>query len=183
MSPTLQDWPQPETWHVGDKVTAALWTERVYEPLGLLLRRPLTIMRRTTNFTCTGNTGSQPLSFDTVDIDDDGMVITTTPTDTIYAQRSGVYGISFAATLTGNTQTGNAIGVRVAVNGTNMATRQSPAIGTGSGIDEFKALSVDLTLNEGDAIQLMVNNFLTNTVTIVATLNAPRVACMWKRPP
>src|SRR6266705_6138756 len=108
MSPVLQDWPQPETWHAGDEINAALWTERVYEPLGLLLRRPLTIMRRTTTFTAVGNTGSQAISFDTVDLDDDGMVITATPTDKIYAQRAGVYALHFAATITGNTQTGNA---------------------------------------------------------------------------
>lgn len=183
MSPILQDWPQPETWRVGDTIDAATWTRRVYEPLGLLLRRPITVLRRTTTFSAAGNTGSNPITFDTVDIDDDGMVIDALPQSTIYTQRSGIFGISYTAPITGNgAATGNAVGVRILVNGSNLSTRQSVSVGTTVGQDEFKSLSCDLALNEGDAIQMCINNFNAAAVTVAATLLSPRVVVMWKRP-
>lgn len=104
------DWKYPETWQVGDTLDAATLNSRIRDQNSILLRKPLTVARRTTNHTLTSG-GVWAVQWDTLDIDDDGMdvqgAVAGGTLDTFYIQRDGTYQVWYTACFAGNTFSGD----------------------------------------------------------------------------
>jgi hypothetical protein len=182
-----RDWEDAETWAVGDAINAENWTERVHDPLTLLLRRPLTIARRTTDKVIPINGVQTIIDFSVIDKDDDGMVqddIAAANIDTFYAQRDGVYSACFSATFegTGNNATHTCASL-VKVNGISQVTRAGAVIGGVTTQDNWRSVTTDVNLAEGDAITFYAYNTDTaTTINIKAQFNSPRACIIWRRP-
>jgi len=181
MSP-LPDWEDPATWAVGDNINAALWTSRVYNPVSLLLRRPLMVARRTTSLTVPSGGSVVDLACDTIDADDDGMVTTDLPAAKFYAQRSGSFNIFAAVPWTANGSSGRSYRLSCYINSVQTLLRQTNSCRTSSGADSFRGLSGGVNLIEGDEIWFNVSNFTAASSTIPAQFNAPRIVIFWSRP-
>jgi hypothetical protein len=176
------DWTAPETWNVGDYINADNWQRRWYTPMSLMLRRPVTEVTRSTDYSCP-NGGSNVFSFDTVVQDDDGMVLSGTP-NIFYAKRTGVFTVYFAATFSGNGDTISSVGVRIRLNGSTLAFARQATVNNGSvGTDCFRSMAGDITMSEGDYVECLLSNYLSHSITVTAQFNAPRMVIFWKQPP
>jgi hypothetical protein len=112
----MAEWDFPVTWRVGDTLDAATLNARIRDPNIVLLRRPLTAVHNSADQTST-NAVDLTVSFDTIDNDDDGMVVTALPATRFVAQRSGTYQFWFNVTVLGNGTTGQSLNTSVWING------------------------------------------------------------------
>jgi hypothetical protein len=177
------DWESIETWNTGDTIDADTWTRRWVEPMSLLLRKPLTVVRRTSvQAVASGINYTNSISFDTIDLDDDGMVTTSSPFTQLFAQRAGVYDIFVSAPFVGNGENSQHIlGVRIDINGTAMRERSCHIV-SGASADMAKALDFSCKLDEGDEITVKVRNATSASINIQPYYNAPRLCVMWRGP-
>jgi hypothetical protein len=177
------DWEALETWNVGDTIDADTWTRRWVNPMSLLLRKPLTVIRRTSaQAVASGINYTNYISFDTIDQDDDGMCLAGTPVTSIFAMRSWLYDIFAAAPYVSNGQNvTDILGIRVEVNGTSYRERSAHCISPASG-DLAKSLDFSMKLDEGDEIRVAVRNATAASINIQPYYNAPRLCVMWRGP-
>jgi hypothetical protein len=182
-----KDWSDPQTWSVGDTIDAETWIDRVYDPLALLLRKPLLVARRTTDLSVAAGSVTTLCSFDTIDSDDDGMVqddVSAANVTDFYAQRDGVYGVWGCATWASNTHQGTFVcATKVWVNGLKQGRRAGAFVGGGTTTDNWKGYTGSINLTEGDKVNLVLENHDTGTaLNIISQFNSPRLAIMWLRP-
>jgi hypothetical protein len=180
----LGTWEPPATWAVGDVIDADTWEERVYNPISLLLRRPLFVATLSTDSTVAGSTQDQIMSFDTLVHDDDGMLIDdgAASFSEFYAQRDGIFAVYAQAPFVGNGSHDASCKVAIWVNSNALYAREAPVVGTSSNQDHWRAVNGDVSLTEGDYVQIKVSNNTGSTITIKSQYNAPRIVIMWKRP-
>lgn len=181
----MLDWTAPPTWQVGDKFNAETWNDKWIEPMSVLLRRPLTILRKTASVAIAGNTNwnNTYINFDTCDKDDDNMVQNVLPTTTLYVTRSGTFDIWASAAWISNGSTGNPIGIGLEVNGNTPSVRgRETRIGSVANAEIPQSLDACLRLIEGDTLRVTVMNMSPSNCTINNTYNSPRFAMFWRGP-
>ena len=182
----LKDFQEPTSWAVGETISADLWTERVHEPVSLLLRRPLTIARRTADQSIPSGSVQTVINWQTLDIDSDGMVIDDTASTwtLFYAQRDGVYSVYCALPFESNTDQGIRTNlIYIFINGVQQCRKEAAVFGGGSTQDNWRSLNADINLSEGDTLSFYaMNTNGTFSLNIKAQFNAPRCIIAWKRP-
>ena len=182
----LKDFQEPVSWAVGETISADLWTERVHEPISLLLRRPLTIARRTADQSIPAGGADTLINWQVADIDSDGMIIddTASPWTLFYAQRDGVYSVYVALPFESNTDNGIRTNlIDIYINGVQQCRKEAAVFGSGSTQDNWRSLNADINLSEGDTLSFTAKNTNgTFALNIKAQFNAPRAVIMWKRP-
>lgn len=178
----MQIFEDPQTWRVGDTLNAATLNERVRDQNAVLLRRPLTQAHSSVSQSIPHTSGVFPMTFDTIDNDDDGMVISTTPVSDFYVQRAGTYQVWLnvtASTLAAASDftTGLLLDTAgVAVSRWVVATR-FPGF---SGQAFSHALTATLFLSVGETITpFCSNDNATTAVVIPFTNNTPTIQIMW----
>ena len=172
-------WSYPTTWKVGDTLNAANLNSRLRDQNTILLRRPLTVAHVSANFSIkVAGSGNTNVLFDTVDQDDDGMIIQTLPTSDFYVQRAGTYQIWW------NVSYATQAGANDAMSGLlidNTVTRwqvQGRLPGF-NGTAFSHSMSCTLFLSVGQIITPQVWNGSASTLTCLATNNTPRIQIMW----
>jgi len=177
-------WETPPTWEVGETIDSATWIERVTNPLNLLLRRPLTVLTQSADTTVSAGTTGNVLDYDTVVKDDDGMIIDdgAASYSEFYAQRDGIFAVYATALFVGNTTSGKTCKISILVNSTIVYARESPLVGTSSGQDEWHSVNGDVSMTEGDYVQIQLDNQSSSDITVKAEFNSPRLVVKWKRP-
>ena len=156
----LGTWESPATWAVGDPVNADTWTERVYNPLSLLLRRPLTVATQSADTTVGTATSDNIFTFDTLVQDDDGMMIDDSAStfSEFYAQRDGLFAVYMSAPFVSNTAVNKSCKVAIWVNSSTTFAREGPVIHPTSGRYDWRAVNGNVSLTEGDYVQIKVDN-------------------------
>lgn len=173
-------WTYPPTWKVGDTLNAANLNTRIRDQNTVLLRRPLTVAHASANSTIkVSGSGNTNLSFDTIDQDDDGMVIQTLPTTDFYVQRAGTYQIWFNVTFaTLSTATDCMSGLLI--NNANTRWQVQGRIPGFSGTGFSHSFSAVMFFSVGEIITPQVwNGNATTTMTCAAVNNTPRIQIMW----
>lgn len=177
----MPDWTFAPTWQVGDKLNADTLNTRIAEPNTLLLRRPLTILHSSVNLSIANNSTTL-VAFDTIDQDDDNMVVTDLPANTFAIQRHGVYQIWFAGTYLSNGTAGD-IDCNIIIDGLTASRRWDVCArfyGSPAGTVVTKNMVGTIILNEGQTISITHWQDTGSAVTVSAQENTPRVAIMWE---
>jgi hypothetical protein len=177
----MPDWTFAATWQVGDELNADNLNSRIMEPNTLLLRRPLTVLHSSVNLTIANNTTTL-VSFDTIDQDDDGMVVTGLPANTFAIQRHGVYQIWFAGTYLSNAAAGD-IDCNMIIDGVTASRRWDVCarmFGTPANTVVTKNMVGTIILNEGQTISITHWQDTGASMTVSAQENTPRVAIFWE---
>jgi hypothetical protein len=175
------DWVTPATWQVGDTIDAATWITRVYNPISLLLRRPIMVAHNSADQTVSAG-GSINVSFDTVDNDDDGIIVSGLPATSFVFQRSGAYHIWWSLPFMGSGSAGASCKSQVNINGAFAYSRESQVVGTSTSSDQWRGGQGEISVFAGDVLTLQGFNATASIITIKAAFNAPRLVIMWKRP-
>jgi len=180
----LGTWETPATWTVGETIDADTWISRVTNPLNLLLRRPLTVVTMSADTTVGAGTTNNIFAYDTIVKDDDGMIINDggTSYSEFYAQRDGIFAVYATALFTNNSAHDKTCKIAIWVNSNTIYAREAPVVGTNSGQDHWRQVNGDVSLTEGDLVQIKVDNQLSADITVKAQFNSPRLCILWKRP-
>lgn len=173
-------WTYPPTWKVGETLNAANLNTRIRDQNTVLLRRPLTAAHSTTTLSIpTSGHGNTNLTFDTIDQDDDGMVVQTTPVTDFYIQRAGTYqvwlNVTFSAPATATDCMSGLL-----LNQTNTRWQIQGRIPGFAGTGFSHSLSATLFLSVGEVITAQVwNGSATATLGTQAVNNTPSIQIMW----
>jgi hypothetical protein len=176
----MQVWSYPTTWKVGDTLNAANMNTRIGDQNTVLLRRPLLVAHNSIAGPAikVAGSGNTNLSFDTVDQDDDGMVIQTLPTTDFYVQRAGTYQVWLNVTFSGPAAATDCMSGFCLNNGPFRWQVQGRIPGF-SGTGFSHSISGTMFLNVGEIITPQVWNGAAVTLNMQAVNNTPRVQIMW----
>jgi hypothetical protein len=177
----MDQWTYPETWKVGDTLDADTLNSRIRDQNNVLLRRPLLVAHSTSNQSGATNAWTT-LTFNTIDNDDDGMAIETSPYSNFYAHRPGIYQV-WANVDFRNPAGANTYALAIWLNGSSsflLYRQQKRMGGFGSTVDFGHSLEGIVALGVGDYVQLNVwNGSSTDALTVQATNSCPRICIMW----
>ena len=180
----MDGWTYPESWKVGDSLDADTLNSRIRDQNIVLLRRPLLVAHSSANQTNATNSWHS-VTFDTIDQDDDGMVLDDTPVTDFYAQRTGIYQV-WANVDYRNPAGANTYSLALWLNGDSsfILYRQQKRMGGFSSTTDFgHSLNGIVALGVGDYIQLRSwNGSGTDVLNLTATNNCPRICIMWVGP-
>lgn len=172
-------WSYPATWKVGDTLNASNLNTRIRDQNTVLLRRPLTVAHVSANFSIkVAGSGNTNVSFDTVDQDDDGMVIQTLPTTDFYVQRAGTYQVWWNVTFASQAAATDCM-AGLLINGTATRWQVQGRIPGFNGTGFSHSLSATMFLAVGETITPQVWNGSATTMTCQAVNNTPRIEIMW----
>jgi hypothetical protein len=180
----MDGWKYPEEWKVGDDLNAETLNSRIRDQNLVLLKRPLTVAHSAASQVNAINSW-RATTFDTVDIDDDGMVIETLPTTNFYAQRAGIYQV-WANVDFRNPGAANTYALAFWLNGSSgsiLYRQQRRMGGFGSTIDFCHSISGIVALGVGEYIQLNSwNGSGVDVLNLTAINSCPRIGILWLGP-
>lgn len=181
----MPDWTYPETWQVGDTFDANTLNRRVRDQTSILLRRPLFVAHQSAALTLVN--GDNAVTFDTIDVDDDGMAMTgstgvqSPPVTNIYAQREGTYQIWYNTTFTGNGTACPNISASIWITN-NSGTRRWDYQAKGhttSGQYLCRSVTGTISLNVGEYFTARCFQNTGANMTMPVINNTPRIVVMW----
>lgn len=179
----MPEWIYPETWQVGDDLNADTLNRRVRDQNITLLRRPMLVARMTASQSLVQST-NQPLTWNTIDVDDDGMALDNTGgvyTD-FYAQREGTYQVWLNVGMQGNGSGGGEWQTSIWLNGstTRRWDLQSGTVTT-SGKLWYHSQTGIVSVGQGETITARTfASAGTTNITIPGSSNGtPRLVIMW----
>lgn len=165
--------PNPITWTVGQKLTAALLNSQVRDPALFMLNAPLCVL--TNSAAQTINPGVEtPLTFDTEAVDSDGMHSLSTNTDRLTAVTPGWYQVAGSAGF--STQSAGSRFCAFTVNGGLDIARVETAADASTGRGTSVVSSTILYLGVGDYMQFQVWQ---NLAGITLTVGMQRLSAQW----
>jgi hypothetical protein len=173
----LPEWQYPVTWAVGDSLNAATLNSRVRDQNILLLRRPLFAAHIASAVTAAS--GTTVLTWDTVDIDDDGMCASGAPASELYVMRDGTYSFWLTVTGTGNGSACPTFYAGLILNGTLRKWGTATGMTAVSGVKYTQQATGTLLLSAGDTFHAWVNQNSGANMTLPALDNTPRLVVMW----
>ena len=173
----IPDWQYPETWSVGDNLDAETLNRRVRDQNTILLRRPMLIAHASADASQAG--GSVTMSWDTIDKDTDGMVITDTPATTFYIQRDGTYAMFLTVTMAGNGSSCPTMLAGLNVNGSTRRWDEISGMSSTSGQQLIFCSQGMIFMSAGEYVQAWTYHNSASSETIKAVNNTPRLVIMW----
>jgi hypothetical protein len=174
----MADWTYPETWQVGDNLDANTLNRRVRDQTTTLLRRPLMVAHNASAFTLP--TGSDTrLTFDTIDVDDDGMAMGGTPVTDFYVQREGTYQIWCNVEANGNGTAAPIFRVGLLLSATYRRWDVITKLHSNSGVGFTSSTNGTAILSVGERVGVVMYQNSGFNVTVAAINNAPRLVIMW----
>jgi hypothetical protein len=179
----ITEWVYPETWKVGDLLDEETLNRRVRDQNALLLRRPLLIASCSAPITL--GVGDTPLTWTSVDVDDDGMCVTDVPATSFYVQRNGNYQIWLNITATGNGSACPTFRTGIVLNGiapSSQSTRRWDVVSSGittNGLNFCHSLTGMVFLSAGEFFSVALFQASGINLTLPAVNGTPRLAVMW----
>lgn len=174
------DWLYPETWQVGDTLDANTLNRRVRDQNTVLLRRPMFIAHSASAQTIATATDTV-ISFDTIDVDDDGMAMAGAPVTNITVQREGAYQfwLNTSNGMTAATPTNLQTSIWIS-NATGSRRWDLQARGWGVASWSYcHSQSGLLFLNVGEYFTCHTYQDSGGNTTMAAENNTPRIVVMW----
>lgn len=166
--------PNPPTFTVGQKLTAALMNTNVRDAVNFLVASPLCVCTNTAGQSITNNTLTA-LTFDTESTDIDGMHSTVTNTSRLTAVTAGWYylsaSVAFAFNATGQR------GFFFRLNGTTYAGFTQ--VQATSAAETAMATSAAVFLNASDYAEVIVNQNSGIAVSTSVATALTRISALW----